>query len=438
MLGSGGARELSQAYAPEAGRGSAPGLGRASASGLGRPSARAAGHGLPPDLGRAFPADVGRGFPADVGRGASPDPPPLRAGWGTGRASPTKPSPGRTLAPDVVVGATTPDVIDDVLAASAAVGRRADVLSEPSAVIVAWRRAEAVFLDVGLAEALVAHRPPRRTGVYLVGDDGAALAALSVPLGAEVVVLPAGVGLLAGLLADDPAAPRGRTVAVIGGCGGVGASTLAAGLAFACHQGGQHAALVDLDVTGGGLDLLLGAERVAGWRWPQLAFVGGRVGDLGGGLPQIEGVTLVSMARGEALDVGREPLATVLGALVRHHDLVVLDPGRSASGVVRDGVAAAGVVVLIVRGDVRGVAAARETLQTLEVAEPLVLVRPMAGTGVVLGQVEQALGLPVMAELPHERRLVEFAELGEPPVRLGRRPWGRAVAAVARGVMSDE
>jgi secretion/DNA translocation related CpaE-like protein len=232
---------------------------------------------------------------------------------------------------DVVVASAHDDVIDVVLAAAAAMGRKAVVVRTGAGAMALWRRSSALFIGADVAETLAEERPPRREAVYLVGRDAAALGAMSVPLAAEVVVIPEGVPLLAAVLADA-ARPGGRTVTVIGGSGGVGASTLAVGLAFAARAEGVTSALVDLDCGGGGIDLLVGAERVPGWRWPQLAPVSGRVGDISGGLPTVGGVSLVSMARREPAEVRREPVTAVLGSLVRHHDLVVVDPGRMGLG----------------------------------------------------------------------------------------------------------
>lgn len=66
---------------------------------------------------------------------------------------------------------------------------------------------------------------------------------------------------------------RGQVVAVIGGCGGAGASWFSVALARVATD----ALLVDLDPWGGGIDLLLGAEGVSGLRWPDLAVQGGRL-----------------------------------------------------------------------------------------------------------------------------------------------------------------
>jgi hypothetical protein len=93
-------------------------------------------------------------------------------------------------------------------------------------------------------------------------------------------------------------------------------------------------------------------------------------------------------------------------------------------------------VVLVVSGEVRGVAAARETIRLLDLDEPLVAVRRPPGPGASSGQIEQALDAEVVCQIPNESRLAELAEQGEPPTHLGRRAWGKAVASLAREVRS--
>jgi anion-transporting ArsA/GET3 family ATPase len=64
---------------------------------------------------------------------------------------------------------------------------------------------------------------------------------------------------------------------VIGGSGGVGASTFSAALAERAAQEYGHAALVDLDPGRGGVDVLLGIEAVPGARWSGLQLDGGQL-----------------------------------------------------------------------------------------------------------------------------------------------------------------
>jgi CO dehydrogenase nickel-insertion accessory protein CooC1 len=63
-----------------------------------------------------------------------------------------------------------------------------------------------------------------------------------------------------------------------GGRGGAGASVLATALALTASRLDRPTMLVDADPYGGGLDLVLGAEKTGGLRWPDLAGTRGRVG----------------------------------------------------------------------------------------------------------------------------------------------------------------
>src|SRR5579875_2141374 len=81
-------------------------------------------------------------------------------------------------------------------------------------------------------------------------------------------------------------------VAVLGGSGGVGASTFAAALATAAGR----AVLVDCDPLGGGIDVLLGVEAVPGARWSGLRVNGGRLDPhaLDEGLPRWRDVRVLA------------------------------------------------------------------------------------------------------------------------------------------------
>ena len=73
----------------------------------------------------------------------------------------------------------------------------------------------------------------------------------------------------------------------------------------------------------------------------------------------------------------------------------------------------------MVNAGVRGVAAAREVARALHLsAAEVVLRRGPLGVGAAV--VADALELPVIAELPDDRRLPAAAERGLPPLRGGR------------------
>lgn len=338
---------------------------------------------------------------------------------------------------EVLVVAAPGDTQDAILAAVAAQGLAAEVLSELDAVPANWRRASTVLVADSCAEQLVGLAPTHRSGVFLVGPDPVELALWSAPLAAQVIPLPEGRLWLGSALAEGVGQARAPVCAVVGGSGGVGASTLAAAVArvaadqLASRGGGV--ALVDVDPLGGGIDLLLGAEHTGGWRWPRLNTADGQLGDLRPHLPVIDGVSVVAMARGPAADLAREPLAAVVAALRVWHDLVVLDAGRSLAPAAREALRLASRQLVVVGPGVRGAAAARQTVLTYGLERAELLVRGGVG-GLPLNVVADAVGAPVLARLPQDPRLVTAADRGEPPLRGARARYRKAVAGIVAGL----
>ncbi len=308
---------------------------------------------------------------------------------------------------------------EDPLLREAVFSAAAALQLHPRAVDVAalaggWRGASAVFLGADVAQAVADLGLPRRPGVYLAGGDAAELGRWSMPLGAEVIPLPEGRAWLSSVLArgSDGQAP---VVTVVGGSGGVGASTLAALLACRAARRGRAVVLVDLDPYGGGLDLLMGAEQATGWRWPRLAGAAGYLGDLSGQLPQVEGVSVLSMARGFTPDVTREPLAAVVASLQRSFELVLIDPGRAALVNVRESLRLATSVLLLVGTTLRSVAAARQLADALELSDARLVVRDQPGGSVPAAAVAESIALPKGLRLPEDAALRAAAENGDPP-----------------------
>lgn len=334
---------------------------------------------------------------------------------------------------DVLVVAGPGETQDAVLAAASAQELATRTVTGATELADGWRDAGMVFVADEFAEAAAGMALPHREGVYLVGADEVTLTAWSAPLGARVIGLPAGRAWLGVVLGGGgPAAARTPVLAVLGGCGGVGASTLAGALACLAARRSGSAALVDADPVGGGIDLLLGAERTEGWRWPRLSGAEGYLGDLRPYLPVMDGVSLVSMARGPTLDLARDPLAAILGSLRRSHDLVVLDPGRTLATAAREAIRLATRVLLVVPDGVRAVAAARELIRAHQLDDAELVLR-RGGQGLGPAAVADALGLPVAAELPTDRRLPVAAERGLSPLRAGRRYRTACERLLARG-----
>ncbi|GAA1426262.1 hypothetical protein GCM10009616_00350 [Microlunatus lacustris] len=343
-----------------------------------------------------------------------------------------------TGAHETVVVTADPELLGRVQAVTATLAVQPLLVDEPADVRSSWVCAPLVVVGPDAAAAVAALRLPARRGVLLVGhdEDPAAAVRHSAELGAAVLTLPRGAESLAAAVSGLGGRPpgSGRLLALTGASGGVGTSTTAAALALVAARRGGRVALVDLDERGGGLDLLLGAEQQEGWRWPRLAGARGFLGDLHGQLPTVEGVDLLSVARlaPEAPPLAAEAVGPVLLSLVRSHPLVVVDLPRQPTAAAAEALRQADEVLLLVRGDVRGVAAGRAAARALgpACASLSALSRSGRRGGVAGEAAAAALGLPSAGVVPHDPAAVVAAEHGEPPARSPRSPLARSCRAV--------
>lgn len=299
-----------------------------------------------------------------------------------------------------------------------------------------WHQASLVLIGADAAASVAELALPRRSQVYLVGFDAATASAWSMPLNAAVVVLPEALGWLRALIADGLSRVQAPAIAVIGGSGGVGCSTLTAGLAYCATRRNLRSAIVDADPIGGGIDLLVGAESAPGWRWQRLTGAEGAVGDLSAHLPMVDKVALVSMSRSGTPDVTREPMAAVVGSVRRHFGLVVIDAGRLQAGCAREAVRLASCSLLVVAQDVRSVAAAQQVLREADAPDVQVVVRQISGAALDAQSIADVLTLPLAGVLPEDARLRRAAERGEPPGNVPKQPWTKACEKVLAGVLS--
>ncbi len=323
-----------------------------------------------------------------------------------------------------------PGLLDELLRLSALAGAEVQVAPDAGAARPSWHRAPLVLLGVDVVPGLMTAALPRRPGVVLVpraGPEERTAWDAAAVLGAEAVhVLPPAEGLLVDRLLGAGAevgARPGRTVAIVAGAGGAGASTLAAALAVSAARElpGARMLLVDVDPLGGGLDLLLGAESAAGLRWPALAGTRGRSGadELRAVLPAVAGATVLSWDRGDPVDLPVEAVESVLAAGRRGHDLVVLDLPRAGGPEVDAALSTADAVLLVVRADVRAAAAGSQVARRLSrrVADVRVVVRETPSSRLPAGPVAQAVGLPLAGRLGVEPGLAAALQRGEPPGR---------------------
>ncbi|MDQ1747705.1 MAG: hypothetical protein QOD07_1968 [Frankiaceae bacterium] len=335
-----------------------------------------------------------------------------------------------------VVGVPGGRGVEAALRACAVAGVTALPVADRAEAARAWRSATAVLVNAS-AHASVSGLP--RRALVAVLDDAVAAEMdawrLAVQLGAETVFGSDHdprrlVEWLA--LAGEPGGPPAVVVGVAGACGGAGASTLAAALALR-RASASKVTLVDADPAGGGLDVLLGAERVAGTRWPDLAASKGVIAAdaLAGALVKVDGVSLLSWVAREVPALPVEAMDAVLSAAARGSDLVVVDLPRGVDAAAEHAAARTDSVVLVVPASVRAVAAAASAASRWSAAgaEVGLAVRHPGPADLSPGAVADAVGLPLLGVFPTDARLANFCDRGR--FARGLRRSAAAVAADA-------
>jgi secretion/DNA translocation related CpaE-like protein len=333
-------------------------------------------------------------------------------------------------------------VLDDLLRVAAAAGVDVTHAREPESRAL-WRASPIVLLDAALVGRAVGASLPRRTGVVVVtsGPPGARLWELCVRLGVDqIVVLQDSEEELIELLSDAVlgAAGNGRCIAVVGACGGAGASVLAGSIAVAAAATPAEVLLVDCDPWGAGLDVLLGIETEPGLRWGDLAAPSGRlqVDALRRALPGVtvgEGrVAVLCHGHSLAADISPDVLNVVLDAGRRMGAATVVDlprqPGPAADRVLEQ----ADLIALVTPADVRGCWAADRIcarIRQFGTSAGLVVRGPSPG-GLGAAELADVLGLPLLARMRADPSIARDLELG---LALGadrRRPLAKAARAV--------
>ncbi|TFV73399.1 septum formation initiator [Blastococcus sp. CT_GayMR19] len=341
-------------------------------------------------------------------------------------------STARTPPARPLVVSSDEELLDDLFRLLAAAGTEPELATGGPALRRAHREAPLVLLGADALSGGAVRALPRRPGVVVVSGCPLPAAgwAAAVEVGAErVAVLPEDEAWLLSRSAAAARAPaeRGWLVAVGGSCGGAGASTLAAAVALAAAPG---VVLVDGDPWGAGLDLLLGAERAEGLRWPELAGLRGRVdGDaLMAALPEVGGVHVLAASRSAPEPVPVEALTAVIDAARAGGRPVVVDlprQGTVGGPAVETVLADADLAVLVVPARLRAATAARLLVEAPGSgwAEARLVVRQVAG-GLSRDEVADVVGRPVLGGLPHDRSVVPRGERGEPPAVSPRSPLG--------------
>jgi secretion/DNA translocation related CpaE-like protein len=324
---------------------------------------------------------------------------------------------------------------------AAAAGTTVDVEDSVAGALRGWSSAGLVLLGADLAGAMAEARPGRRPAVHQLARSPAPdpVFRAAVVLGAEEVLeLPTDAELLVDRLADaaDGRSGHGRTLGVMAGSGGAGASTFACALALVVARMAP-VLLVDLDPFGPGLDRVVGLDDSPGIRWDALASSSGRLGSrsLRSALPRVDALAVLTWPTVLCPPPAAASVREVLAAGVRGNRLVVVDLPAPVDALTLETAGRCDRLLLVVDPTVTGVAAAGRVVGRLDgLRDRLGLAVRSSANGVPAHQVAATLGCPVDAELPRQRRLAEHVDLGLGPVHGRRAPLARAARQVWRGL----
>jgi secretion/DNA translocation related CpaE-like protein len=187
-------------------------------------------------------------------------------------------------------------------------------------------------------------------------------------------------------------------IGVLAGCGGAGASVLAAVLAGLLAERDGHAFLIDCDPFGGGIDVLLGCERQPGPRWGQVRLRGGPLDPvtLRQSLPRWQRVSFLAADSAQPLDP--DAVDQLIGAAASMSP-VLLDLPRQLSAAGRVALDRCQQVVLVTAAEVRAVTASALVAARLDRDRGHLVVRG-SSRSLPPEQIGELLGLPVLGMLP--------------------------------------
>lgn len=310
-----------------------------------------------------------------------------------------------------------------------------------------WRAAALVVVDASCLDGVSAAGLPPRDGVVVTATRPMAPDQWEacVRLGTRTVLGPPPdeaelVRLFAEAGEDGGRGGGGPVIAVVGACGGAGATVFSIALAVAAGRTTSQALLCDLDPSGAGVDVALGLEDIPGARWHDISASRGRISSdaLVRALPSLPGrrarVAILTFGRGEPSPVDVAAATTVLDAISRGGGIAVVDVPRAASVAADQVIARAAMTVLVTPADVRGCYAAARAIPRLAAldASPHLVVRGPSPGGIGADDIASVLELPLLAAMRPQPGLDRALDSGRAAIAVARGPLARAAAATLR------
>jgi secretion/DNA translocation related CpaE-like protein len=231
-------------------------------------------------------------------------------------------------------------------------------------------------------------------------------------------MLPSAADWLVGLLIETgPTANNAPVVCIVGGQGGAGATTLAAGLARMAVTQGIFTLLTDLDPYGGGIDLALGMESAAGERWPNLVGDPANLAALWARLPVRTCLRVLAPERDIPAMPTPELVRRVLQEARHDSELVIVDVPRSLDPAAVAALSTAYRTLLVVPAQLRAIAAANQMARTLQsiTRDLQMVVRGPAPSGIAPIGMARTMGIPLAGVMRPEPGLSRNYERGVSP-----------------------
>jgi secretion/DNA translocation related CpaE-like protein len=356
------------------------------------------------------------------------------------------PTTTSTVSPAAIATAS-PMLADAVLRLAAAANVDCEIVDDPQALRAVWATAPLLVVGDDLAVAAAVSAPAgldRRPGVLLAAATRSTPALeAAITLGAErVCLLPDDeTWLLDRLLAAGERGRVGAVIGMVGARGGVGVTTTAAAVAQYAARRSLSVVAVDGDGCCGDLDLRLEVDGDTGLRWADLRNAAGRLPAeaLATALPTQGGVAVLGGGEAppgpsDAADPALESMATVVPALQRAFDLVVVDLPVGRASLLRP--TGRTTLLVITSTDGRGVRAARRMAGDPSVsATSWLVVRTARRRDVESEAVADSVGLRLAATVRDDRRVAADHERGEFVLRssLARSAHGILAALAQQG-----